>query len=70
MDTREAARLWAKAWKQGWEALDAEPIIARYAPTAVHFTEPFREPARSAYDVRVMPGVEAVVAVNVVAAES
>jgi hypothetical protein len=26
--------------------------MARYAPTAVHFTEPFRDPARSAGDVR------------------
>ena len=48
VETREAARLWAEAWKHGWEALDPEPIMARYAPTAVHFTEPFREPSRSA----------------------
>ncbi len=52
MDPREAARLWAKAWKDGWEALDPEPIMARYAPRAVHFTEPFRDPARDAGDVR------------------
>ena len=50
--TREAARLWAEAWKQGWEALDPEPIMARYAPNAVHFTQPFREPSRDAGDVR------------------
>jgi len=50
--TREAARLWAEAWKQGWEALDPEPIMARYAPNAVHFTQPFREPSRDAGDIR------------------
>ena len=37
---------WAKTWKRGWEALDPEPIVALYAPDAVHFTEPFREPYR------------------------
>jgi len=26
--------------------------MARYAPTAVHFTEPFREPSRNAEEVR------------------
>ncbi len=39
----EAARRWANAWKIGWEALDAEPIIACYAPDVVFSTEPFRE---------------------------
>ena len=52
MDTQEAARLWAQAWKQGWEALDPEPIMARYAPNATHFTEPFREPSHDVADVR------------------
>jgi SnoaL-like domain len=52
MNTREAARLWAEAWKQGWEALDPEPVMARYAPSAVHFTEPFRDPSRNATDIR------------------
>jgi SnoaL-like domain len=52
VDARQAARLWAKAWKEGWESLDPEPIMARYAPAASHFTEPFREPSRSAGDVR------------------
>ncbi len=52
MDAREAAGLWANAWKEGWEALDPEPIMARYAPDAVHFTEPFREPSGGAADVR------------------
>jgi hypothetical protein len=52
VETRAAARLWAEAWKRGWEALDPEPIMARYAQKVVHFTEPFREPSRSAEDVR------------------
>jgi hypothetical protein len=52
VDAREAARRWAQAWKTGWEALDPEPIMARYAPGAVHFTEPFREPSNGASDVR------------------
>lgn len=52
MDPRDAARRWAQAWSQGWEALDPEPIMALYAPDAVHFTEPFREPARDASAIR------------------
>jgi hypothetical protein len=52
VDARQAARRWAQAWKAGWEALDPEPIMARYAPNAVHFTEPFREPSRDAGDIR------------------
>ena len=52
MDAREAARLWAEAWKEGWEALDPEPIMARYAPNATHFTEPFRMPSRDIGGVR------------------
>lgn len=52
METREAARLWTSAWKKGWESLDPEPIMARYAPTAVHFTEPYREPSRNAGEIR------------------
>ena len=52
MHTRHAARLWAEAWKDGWEALDPELIMARYAPTAIHFSEPFRDPSRDAGDIR------------------
>jgi hypothetical protein len=50
--THEAAGLWAEAWQQGWEALDPEPILARYAPQALLSTEPFREPYRGIDGVR------------------
>ena len=52
MDIRQAARLWAEAWREGWEGLDPEPIMALYASTAIHFTEPFREPSGDADEVR------------------
>ena len=52
MDTHDAARRWAEAWKHGWEALDVETVMALYAPGAIHFTEPFREPANNASDIR------------------
>ncbi len=52
MTTAEAARLWADAWKDGWEALDAERIIARYSVDATLWTEPFREPYRGRDGVR------------------
>lgn len=48
----EAARLWAEAWKRGWESLDPEPIMERYAANAVLSTEPFREPYRGREGVR------------------
>lgn len=52
MTTTEAARRWSQAWKQGWLALDPEPIIARYAADALLSTEPFREPYRGREGVR------------------
>jgi hypothetical protein len=52
VDALAAARSWAEAWKQGWEALDPEPIMARYSAMATHFTEPFRAPSRDARDIR------------------
>jgi hypothetical protein len=52
MKATEAARRWAEAWRQGWEALDPEPILARYASDAVLSTEPFREPYRGIAGVR------------------
>ncbi len=51
-DTRAAATRWASAWKVGWESLDPEPIVARYAPNALLSTEPFREPYRGRDGVR------------------
>ncbi len=52
MDTVDAARRWAAAWKSGWEALDPEPILELYAEDAVLATEPFREPYRGRDGVR------------------
>ena len=52
MDTVDAARRWAAAWKSGWEALDPEPILELYAEDAVLSTEPFREPYRGRDGVR------------------
>lgn len=48
----DAARRWAAAWKQGWEALDPEPILAQYAAGALLSTEPFRQPYRGLDGVR------------------
>jgi hypothetical protein len=42
-DTREAARAWAATWQRGWEALDADPIVALYAENATFSSQPFRE---------------------------
>ena len=52
MTATEAARRWAEAWRQGWEALDPEPILARYAPNALLSTQPFRTPYRGIAGVR------------------
>ena len=52
MSPAEAAAAWADAWHRGWEALDPEPIIARYASDALLSTEPFREPYRGIDGVR------------------
>jgi nuclear transport factor 2 (NTF2) superfamily protein len=43
VDARAAAARWARAWQDGWEALDPEPILACYAADATLSTEPFRE---------------------------
>jgi len=45
-DVREAARHWARTWQRAWEQLDVEAVVALYAPDAVYWTEPFREPYR------------------------
>ena len=52
METVDAARQWADACKRGWEALDPEPILERYAADAVLSTEPVREPYRGREGVR------------------
>jgi SnoaL-like domain len=52
VDAAAAAARWAAAWKQGWEALDPEPILACYAADAVLSTEPFREPYHGRDGVR------------------
>lgn len=52
MTPADAARRWTRTWKDGWESLDPEPILARYAPDALLSTEPFREPYRGREGVR------------------
>lgn len=41
-DLRAAARHWAVTWQRGWEALDADPIVALYAEEARFSSQPFR----------------------------
>jgi nuclear transport factor 2 (NTF2) superfamily protein len=52
MNPPDATRRWAETWKTAWEALDPEPVVALYAPDAVHWTEPFREPGRGRDTIR------------------
>ena len=52
MTPADAARRWASAWKEGWESLDPEPVVALYAMNALLSTEPFREPYRGRDGVR------------------
>lgn len=42
MDTRAAATRWADTWQRSWEALEAEPVVALYAPAARFTSQPFR----------------------------
>ena len=42
--TRVAAARWIRGWKTGWEALDPAPIVATYAPDAIHRSMPLRAP--------------------------
>ena len=51
-EQRAAAARWAHAWKQAWEALDPEPIVALYSADATFSTEPFREAYRGPAGVR------------------
>lgn len=52
METADAARRWAATWKDGWERLDVDTIVALYAPDAVLSTEPFRVPCQGRDAVR------------------
>jgi hypothetical protein len=52
VDTAEAARRWADAWRRGWQALDPEPILACYSADALLSTAPFRQPYRGRDGVR------------------
>jgi hypothetical protein len=51
-DTHTAARFWAETWKQGWEALDPDPIVALYADAITYSSEPFRKVYRGRDGVR------------------
>lgn len=42
--TKAGAARWIGAWKEGWEALDPDPIVAAYEPNVVHRSAPLREP--------------------------
>lgn len=46
MDISDAAQRWADVWQKGWEALDAESIVALYSEGAVYSSEPYRVPFR------------------------
>jgi len=44
VETREAARRWAKTWARGWNKHDAQAVLALYAERAHWSQSPFREP--------------------------
>jgi SnoaL-like protein len=44
MDTREAARRWARVWERGWHEQDAAAITALYAERAFWQQHPFHDP--------------------------
>ena len=50
--TSTAARNWADTWQRGWEALDADPIVALYAEGATFSSHPFREVSSGSAGVR------------------
>lgn len=52
MTPAAAARRWADTWREGWQALDADRLVALYAPHALLSTEPFRDPYRGRDGVR------------------
>ena len=42
MDTRDAARRWARTWAQAWPARDADAIVALQAKDGDHWASMFR----------------------------
>jgi uncharacterized protein (TIGR02246 family) len=42
MDTRDAARRWARTWAQAWPAQDADAIVALQAEDGDHWASMFR----------------------------
>jgi ketosteroid isomerase-like protein len=42
MDTRTAARRWARTWAEAWPAKDVEAIVALQAADGVHWASLFR----------------------------
>jgi predicted SnoaL-like aldol condensation-catalyzing enzyme len=52
MDAQTAARRWAETWSRAWPQRDVEAIAALYGDTAVHRSDPFREPGPGQAGVR------------------
>ena len=52
INVRTAAATWAATWQRGWEALEADPIVALYAEEATFSSHPAREVQRGRAGVR------------------
>ena len=48
MDTREAAERWREVWARGWQAGEADEIVALYSELAYFQSHPFRQPVEPA----------------------
>jgi len=46
MNPVDAAQRWARTWKDAWEALDVDAVVALYAADVVFSSQPFRPPYR------------------------
>jgi SnoaL-like domain len=44
MTTEDAARRWTEVWARAWVEADVEAIAALYAPDALFYSHPFRDP--------------------------
>ena len=44
VDAHAAARAWVDGWSRAWPVGDVETVSALYAPDAVFYSHPFREP--------------------------